>query len=308
MPFAVSYDPRAEDGYIHVDFSEAPEADDARDEWFAREERLRRGRRLPGTRTATEVAAAGEIYLELIDVDLDEVDSILDFVDRFGILGTRYADYDLFVELPGFEKAVLPQLKGSWRYEVQPMFAGRFRARWMMESLTEFRFASRCIRDLVTAWQIVQSDSDPAKDVAWAAIPSGYSHIPSPTTIDGRVHVVESRTAVLTFLAHMLQAGLLPFHPRLVRSEDPPSGREYLFEGAPLYSVCCLELFNHIAEHATYRHCANETCGRTFVRQTGRAEAGQHRTSGVKYCSSHCARAQAQRDHRARQRRQAAAE
>ncbi|MEV7225280.1 hypothetical protein AB0N98_36090 [Streptomyces sp. NPDC093681] len=67
-----------------------------------------------------------------------------------------------------------------------------------------------------------------------------------------------------------------------------------------ILSVAFLQLYNHLAEDATIRTCANETCGRDFVRQRGRAEYGQNRTSGIKYCTRECARAQAQREHRRR--------
>lgn len=58
--------------------------------------------------------------------------------------------------------------------------------------------------------------------------------------------------------------------------------RELVREGAPLLT------------------CANETCGRRFVRARGGAKAGQHRTTGVKFCSPSCAQAQSQREYRRR--------
>ncbi|MFF7366018.1 hypothetical protein [Streptomyces sp. NPDC008125] len=70
-----------------------------------------------------------------------------------------------------------------------------------------------------------------------------------------------------------------------------------------LLAVAFLQLYNHLAEDATIRECASETCRRAFVRQRGRAEYGQNRTTGIKYCTRECARAQAQRELRRRRKR-----
>jgi hypothetical protein len=69
-----------------------------------------------------------------------------------------------------------------------------------------------------------------------------------------------------------------------------------------IYSISFLQIYNHITEGAVLLGCANEPCGNLFVRQRGRAEFGQHRTTGVKYCSNSCARAQGQRELRRRRR------
>ncbi|MFD9865009.1 hypothetical protein [Streptomyces alboflavus] len=71
-----------------------------------------------------------------------------------------------------------------------------------------------------------------------------------------------------------------------------------------VYSAAFLQLYNHLVEDAAVHHCANEKCGRAFVRQRGRATYRQHRTTGVKYCSRECARAQAQRELRRRRKQE----
>jgi hypothetical protein len=67
-----------------------------------------------------------------------------------------------------------------------------------------------------------------------------------------------------------------------------------------LYSGLCLQILNILTEAIPAHRCANTKCGQRFIRQQGRAEAGQYRTSGVDYCSLRCAGNQMQRNYRAR--------
>ena len=112
------------------------------------------------------------------------------------------------------------------------------------------------------------------------------------------------------WFAHIVHRGLVQLQPTVMvagrRAGTPPHTL-----GLPSLDVVgalTAQLFNLIAEEASVRQCANETCGRAFVRQRGRAQAGQYRTSGVMYCESACARAQAQREYRRRAKRQQSAE
>jgi hypothetical protein len=110
---------------------------------------------------------------------------------------------------------------------------------------------------------------------------------------------------VRRFFDGTMRDALEGFSPRLWLVDDVPgephhAGRSPAPVDVTLFEVLVLELFRHIAEGATYKRCANETCGRTFVRQDGGAIHRQSRTAGVKYCSRTCANTVNQRRHRRR--------
>jgi hypothetical protein len=94
-------------------------------------------------------------------------------------------------------------------------------------------------------------------------------------------------------------AALRDFH---VRVELEPIGQREPPDETSLYRAAMLQLVNDLAANETVRTCANETCGRPFVRQLGRSAYGGHRRIGTLYCSSSCARAQYAREKRRRDR------
>jgi hypothetical protein len=94
-------------------------------------------------------------------------------------------------------------------------------------------------------------------------------------------------------------AALRDFHVRVeLESIDRPEPPDE----TSLYSAAMLQLVNDLAANETVRTCANETCGRPYVRQLGRSTYGGHRREGTRYCTSTCARAQYQREKRRRDR------
>jgi hypothetical protein len=253
---------------------------------------------------ADEISAVGEIYLELIDLDLEDEEAIFRFVRRFGALGVAHEHFALFRSLPGFAAAIMPALAAAWPEEGLNQTArehylerrGEGLHTNLVETLEEFRFGGRVLRDLVTAARISQLDDPPAA-VRWESIPEEAMNEKRADLADWGIEFTAQEEAVEIFLRQVLTDGLRPFHPRVVYVDG---AAEDEFAAAPLYAVCCLELFNHMVEAAQVRVCGNDSCRRPFVRQRGRAEHGQHRIRGVKYCSSHCARAQAQRVYRRR--------
>ncbi|PZS03248.1 MAG: hypothetical protein DLM56_09610 [Pseudonocardiales bacterium] len=102
--------------------------------------------------------------------------------------------------------------------------------------------------------------------------------------------------ALRTFAAEVSAAASV-FHVRL---DVGPTAE--LWQQPTGYSAGALQLLNDLAGDVPYRRCASETCGRVFTRQRGRSEYGQHRQTGVRFCSRSCARAQGERERRRRAR------
>lgn len=110
---------------------------------------------------------------------------------------------------------------------------------------------------------------------------------------------VERDEDVWELFGEQLNAALSAFQVRVTT----PSGTSVALPQVTAFSVAALQLLNDLALQTPLRHCGNVRCpyGGVFTRQRGRAQYGQHRTSGTKYCSSTCARAQGERERRRRQ-------
>jgi hypothetical protein len=100
-----------------------------------------------------------------------------------------------------------------------------------------------------------------------------------------------------------MNAGLEGVPPHVMSWGRLPGSGERLDYGEPhvdLYTGLTVQLFNLILDDLPIRTCANERCERMFTRQRGRAVYGNYRTVGVRFCSNSCAKAQAQREYRRR--------
>lgn len=229
-----------------------------------------------------------EAYLDLIAVDLEDSASIMSFVDVYGELGMRHgravsertmlAGFALFHGQEQISESLMEGREEAFKAVGIHPASG--------ETLDEFRWGAVCMRDFVAAWRAVQGELDPASHI-WECPIWEYQH---------KVEEVPWRgDGAVTVLTAGLGEALECFGPSISATPTAP-----IYDDHWMFEICCLELFNHMVEQAAYRKCTNETCGRFFVRQRGRALHGQHRTRGVKYCSAGCAKMQASREYRRR--------
>lgn len=214
-----------------------------------------------------------ELFIrELMDLDLDSAEDITRFLDSFGMITLRYGEAGL---LPfGLLDDEPPPGADLLHFGEAALFLRTARAltRHWMAVLEQKSIAAAWEAEGLWRWGYL--DQERAEERAWSDF------------------------------VHCINWGLKQIHVRVERvwHGDYVDG----VEGEPqigLYSALCLQLVNHIAENATVRRCANETCGRAFVRQEGGAVAGQYRREGlIKYCSVSCGNAQWQREHRRKKR------
>jgi hypothetical protein len=270
----------------------------------------------PASESDEEVCSVGEVYLELLRVDLNDPEAIANFANRFGTVAVyepplRWPALDYVVQHETIETLVTARLAAGaatieWggytnMIDEDPEIAALDVVPEEMDTLAEFRLAVQSVQDGLTAWRLLKHELR-SSEVRWA--------LPGEDT---RTKAKQHELRIHDFLPVMLYQGLAPARPAIeIKDEElkefRASHHPYGFMGITesLYFRCCLELYNHMVEQAEYRECANPSCQRLFVRQRGGAAYGQYRRKGVRYCSPRCARQQAVRKHRQRKAEQGA--
>jgi hypothetical protein len=217
-------------------------------------------------------AERGEIYLTLMDLDLTSVPDILEWASTYGVLDVRALDAPAtgrqwyskaappsiplraLAHYPGFGIGVSlskPQRIGSTddalREGVVALCeAERVGLPWIIEeTLHEFLWGARAIRDLVTAWRCVRDGNDP-REQSWDS-----PRMPTADWTETRAVQVAAE-----FVEGTLSARLERFSPRIYLRDE--NGRR-TFRGpsvspAPedvtLFELLILEIFRHVVEDA----------------------------------------------------------
>lgn len=207
-----------------------------------------------------------EFYLRgLMRLELDSDEALLNFMGEFGLLGESPAGSLSATQGIGLEAPTTT------------LRAARERAA-VLRDTTRTLLANEGVMDeevLFSAWE--SRGGKPLEMLTF--------------TMDD-----EPLKVAVVLAATTITRGLAPYGVS-VETADSTVQR-----GVSLESAVCLQMFNHLAESATYRACQLDTCSTVFVRQVGRSQYGQHRRVGVQYCSPACARLAATRRSRDKKR------
>ena len=216
-----------------------------------------------GSRDAAEVP--GDFVLqEVLEAETSH-DGVLDFVKEWGPLspvGLRGLDL-----LPrGERNGLVLRRPGVWDFETQ-------------------RYHLRALRAATRQWLAFDAGDDPC--AVWSA--EGFNR---PRT----------ELMALDWWLGYVNAAVSGNQMHVIAElEDGQSrGSELDFRHQPIYAVAMQQLAQLASSGEQIRHCANDRCGKPFTRQRGRAKYGESHASGVLYCSNLCARAQSERQRRAR--------
>ena len=214
-----------------------------------------------------------EFYLrEVMDLDLNDVDALLRLVALYGPMSRGWPLDRLPEPIP---ERVRQAIETYERYPHEG---------FSVETVDSIRARVRCIRDATRIWQLETAQ------IALEELQETWE------LRELSVDPPESRDDAVRVLAQIMNGGLVPFHAQIALINPDDSSLPLGTFRAAMFSVLCLQLFNHVAEEAVYLKCHNEQCGHLFVRQRGRSRQGKYHLTGVMYCSGYCARAQGQRE------------